>query len=96
MKVFCTLIEFAFINFVDVFIRRLKMKDIERAMILKEVFYQGIRFNSEWHLPVLTFSILSYTYTYKIFTIIMIKMAIIISSSLSPLQSKHLYFIYRR
>ena len=40
MKVFCTLIEFAFINFVDVFIRRLKMKDIERAMILKEVFYQ--------------------------------------------------------
>ena len=60
MKVFCTLIEFAFINFVDVFIRRLKMKDIERAMILKEVFYQGIRFNSEWHLHVLTFSILSY------------------------------------
>ena len=36
-SVFCTLIEFAFINFVDVFIRRLKMKDIERAMIMKEM-----------------------------------------------------------
>jgi hypothetical protein len=36
VSVFCTLIEFAFINFVDVFIRRLKMKDIERSVILKE------------------------------------------------------------
>ena len=39
VSVFCTLIEFAFINFVDVFIRRLKMKDIERAMIMKEANY---------------------------------------------------------
>ena len=40
VSVFCTLIEFAFINFVDVFIRRLKMKDIERAMIMKETHFQ--------------------------------------------------------
>ena len=41
VSVFCTLIEFAFINFIDVFIRRLKMKDIEQAMIMKveETFY---------------------------------------------------------
>ena len=35
--VFCALVEFAFIHFVEMFVRRVKFKDEERAMHLKEM-----------------------------------------------------------